>query len=247
MHEFPAMNKYVGLRATRYDEKRTQKAATQRDQATVENYLAKMEPGASVLDIPAGTGRFIEFCIAHGLVYTGVDISQDMLEVARSKIPVGVTNADLQVADARSLPFPDDKFDYAIVVKFIKWLPTIEILTDALREIGRVTRKEALVQITVSQQQAHVPLATRVAQMLSWLPLIGGIFADPPAEARAGGGSRAYSQQELARAFSAAGLNVHSVVRDGPSRKREAETARPTVRNFYVLSKQPVPENAGAP
>jgi len=123
-----------------------------------------------------------------------------MLEVARTKIPAGVTNADLQVADARALPFANDAFDCAIVVKFIKWLPTSEILIDVLREIGRVTRKEAFVQITVLQD-TRPSLASRAAKLLSRLPMVGAEFADRPKSSNARtGGSRAYSEQELADA-----------------------------------------------
>jgi ubiquinone/menaquinone biosynthesis C-methylase UbiE len=246
MHDFPAMKKYLGHKAARYDQKRTWKTATQRDQVTVESYLAKIPPGDSVLDIPAGTGRFIEFCIGQGLVYTGVDISQDMLEVARTKIPADVTNADLQVADARALPFGDDAFDYAIVVKFIKWLPTLEIVIDVLREIGRVTRKEAFVQITVLHK-SRPPLAARAAKLLSRLPMVGAAFAGRAndSDARAGG-SRAYSEQELADAFSAAGLHIRSIVCDRPSKKRSGSKKRPTVRNFYVLSKGLSPQTSAS-
>ena len=134
MRDFRAMNKYRGDVAARYDDKRAEKDVTWRDQAIVENYLSKIAPGSPVLDIPAGTGRFIQFCLNRGLRYTGVDISADMLEVARTKVPAGA-NVELTVADARALPFEDDAFDYAIIIKFIKWLPTVETLTEVLREI----------------------------------------------------------------------------------------------------------------
>jgi len=245
MHDSPALKKYLGRKAMRYDQKRTWKPATQRDQVTVESYLAKIPPGSSVLDIPAGTGRFIEFCIGKGLVYTGVDISQDMLEVARMKIPAGVTNVDLQVADARALPFANDAFDYTIVVKFIKWLPTLKIITDVLKEIGRVTRKEAFVQITVAQDTRPLLIA-RGAKLLKKLPMVSASFARRK-DARTGG-SRAYSEQELADAFSAAGLHVRSMVDDRPpSKKKPSRKKRPTVRYFYVLSKHPLSTNSGVP
>ncbi len=100
-----------------------------------------------------------------------------MLEVARTKIPAGVTTAHLKVADARALPFGDDAFDYAIVVKFIKWLPTLEILIDVLREIGRVTRKEMFVQIKVGPK-LRLPLATRFARLLSRIPFATALADD---------------------------------------------------------------------
>lgn len=91
MSKFPAMNKYFGETAATYDATRTPKATTQKDQARVENYLASLPTGSSVIDIPAGTGRFIQFCVNHRLNYTGVDISPDMLKMAEAKIPAGLT------------------------------------------------------------------------------------------------------------------------------------------------------------
>ena len=128
---------------------------TRRDQAIVENYLSKIAPGSPVLDIPAGTGRFIQFCLDRGLRYTGVDISADMLEVARTKVPAGA-NVELTVADARALPFEDDAFDYAIIIKFIKWLPTVETLTDVLGEI-----KESRGRRPSSKSRSHANCPSR--------------------------------------------------------------------------------------
>ena len=236
MADFPAMNKYLGHTAARYDEVRAPKAGTLRDQVTVENYLTKLVPGDSVLDIPAGTGRFIDFCISHGLIYTGVDVSPDMLEVARTKIPAGVTNVELKVADARALPFASDAFDYAIVVKFIKWLPTLDILIEVLGEIGRVTRKEMLVQINVAQK-SRPPLATRVGRLFGQLPFAGA-FAKRLDNSNATAGARGYSEQELTEAVSAAGLHIRSVVpRHSPGKKNPSSNTGGPGLNFYVLSK----------
>jgi ubiquinone/menaquinone biosynthesis C-methylase UbiE len=159
-----------------------------------------------------------------------------MLEVARTKIPAGVTNADLQVADARALPFANDAFDYAIVVKFIKWLPTLNILIDVLREIARVTRKEMLVQINVVQK-SRPPLATRVARLLGELPFAGA-FAGRLNDSNARAGTRGYSERELADAFSAAGLHIRSIVpHHGPPKRKPSSNTRRLGLNFYVLSK----------
>lgn len=232
MNEFPAMKKYFGETAAIYDATRMRKATTQKDQATVENYLAKVPPGSSVLDIPAGTGRFIRFCLSRGLLYTGVDISPDMLEVARSKIPAVPTNVDLRVADARALPFANDSFDYAIVVKFIKWLPGVDDLTFVLREIGRVTRKEMFVQIR-TVQSSRPSRATRVARLLGHLPFMGAIARRLAADARGGN----YSEQELSYAISTSGLRIRSVVpAQRPSKKKPTSDTRPRTR-FYVLCK----------
>lgn len=180
--EFPAMRKYFGRVAASYDETRSYKVTNEQDQLTVESYLAKLPAGSSVLDVPAGTGRYICSCLQSGLAYTGVDVSPDMIAIARAKIPAGFSNVELKVADARALPFEDDAFDYAIVIKFVKWLPTVDILIEVLREIGRVTREEALVQFKVGEK--------------------------PPFSHS----TRGYSEQTISDAVAAAGLHICSIL-----------------------------------
>ena len=59
--------------------------------------------------------------------------------------------------------------------------------------------------------------------------MVGAEFADRPKSSNARtGGSRAYSEQELADAS-----------RARPSKKKPSSKKRPTVRDFYVLSKDP--------
>jgi len=136
------------------------------------------------------------------------------------------------VADARALPFGDDAFDYAIIIKFIKWLPNLELLIDVLREIKRVTRKEAFVQIKVTRR---LSLRRRVANLLGRLPIarhVFGTLADKDSSSAAKTPVRpfrSFSQQELAEAFAAAGLHVRAIVPDGDLRRG---------RNFYILAKQ---------
>jgi SAM-dependent methyltransferase len=59
--------------------------------------------GANVGDIGCGTGRLDPFLAAHGLSPTGVDLSPEMIRVARRDQP----GFEYHVADLRELPFPD--------------------------------------------------------------------------------------------------------------------------------------------
>ena len=61
----------------------------------------------NVLDVACGTGDMIVILMERGCTVTGVDISEEMLEVARLK----VKGARLMVADAEHLPFEDSIFD----------------------------------------------------------------------------------------------------------------------------------------
>jgi len=71
---------------------------------------ARAVPGARLLDLGCGTGRFA-IPIARELGYrvTGADSSKEMLAKAREKDKAGLVKWDLQ--DAQSLNFPDKSFD----------------------------------------------------------------------------------------------------------------------------------------
>jgi SAM-dependent methyltransferase len=60
----------------------------------------------SCLDIGCGTGRFLPALGALGWQVTGVDSSADQLRLAKG--------AELVLADASDLPFPDESFDAAV-------------------------------------------------------------------------------------------------------------------------------------
>ena len=60
-----------------------------------------------VLDVACGTGDMVVELMKQGCTVTGVDISEEMLEVARFK----VQGSRLMVADAEHLPFEDSTFD----------------------------------------------------------------------------------------------------------------------------------------
>jgi ubiquinone/menaquinone biosynthesis C-methylase UbiE len=59
--------------------------------------------GTAVADVGCGTGRLEPFLAARGLEPRGVDLSPDMIRVARRDNP----GFDYQVADLRELPFGD--------------------------------------------------------------------------------------------------------------------------------------------
>jgi SAM-dependent methyltransferase len=59
--------------------------------------------GASVGDIGCGTGRLDPFLAERGLAPRGIDLSPEMIRVARRDRP----GFDYEVADLRELPFPD--------------------------------------------------------------------------------------------------------------------------------------------
>lgn len=103
-----------------------------------------------LLDLCCGTGLLAGLAARSGIATLGVDISPDMLSVARSKQP----GAGYIRADASALPLPDNGFDAATISFALheKSGPTARAI---LAEARRVVRKGG--QILVADYQWPAP------------------------------------------------------------------------------------------
>ena len=92
-----------------------------------------------VLDIGCGTGNQLLSLAKFGLDISGVDASQEMIDIARNRIG---NRCELKTGQAEDLPFSDNEFDIALLIN------TLEFLDDperALKEAGRVARRKVLI------------------------------------------------------------------------------------------------------
>jgi methionine biosynthesis protein MetW len=109
--------------------------------------LGRIARGKSVLDLGCGTGN-VASRIKNDIdtFVVGVDISPDMLKVARSK-SLEVVRADL---DKQQLPFRDGSFDAVIVAYVIHQIKNLDFI---LSECHRVLRDGVLLLLTSSHKQ----------------------------------------------------------------------------------------------
>ncbi len=150
--KIPASKMYFGKRASGYDQGRTGNPVTDEDSAAISAFISTMAPNSIVADAPCGTGRALLSVVAAGHKYRGADISNDMLAECRRKVP---HNADVQldVADARNLPWPDASCNYLLSFKFLKWLPSDELVFEVLKEYRRVCSEQALINIKLKRNK----------------------------------------------------------------------------------------------
>jgi demethylmenaquinone methyltransferase/2-methoxy-6-polyprenyl-1,4-benzoquinol methylase len=97
-------------------------------------------PTDTVLDVATGTAAVaIELVREKDCFVVGIDQSPEMLEVGRKRVTLaGATRqVRLQQADARSLPFDDDRFD---ALTFTYLLRYVEDPAATLKELARVVR-----------------------------------------------------------------------------------------------------------
>src|SRR4051794_17975661 len=76
------------------------KVANWGEQQAFRTLLSRVPKTGSVLDIACGTGRFTAVLLNRGYQVTGVDVSPEMLAVARRQFGSQANLAALQVGDA---------------------------------------------------------------------------------------------------------------------------------------------------
>lgn len=115
-------------------------------EASIRETLRRLDvaPGDRVLDVGCGTGTLLEaLCLAAPRAeFAGVDLSGEMLEVARRRIGAAM---DLRQACAETLPFGDAAFDVVVSTNVFHFLREP---VSALREMRRVLKPSGRVVIT---------------------------------------------------------------------------------------------------
>ena len=110
------------------------------EQKAVERYFT--EPDASVLDIGCGVGRVSSLLHERGFDVTGIDVSEPLVEKARSLFP----EIDFRVADVKDLSFDSATFDYVVFSFYgLDYVLPKANRVKALREMYRVLKPGGIV------------------------------------------------------------------------------------------------------
>jgi ArsR family transcriptional regulator len=95
-----------------------------------------------MLDLGTGTGRMLRLCAGNAGRAVGVDLSREMLAIARANLDdPEFRHCTLRRAAAEQLPFADDSFDLVVSHMVLHFLPRPE---QAIREAARVLRPRGL-------------------------------------------------------------------------------------------------------
>ncbi len=109
----------------------------------IRNHLVRISrPGDTILDMPVGYGRFVDDLRRHGGYVVGGDHGEAMLGLCRETFGAELPLVRLE-SDA--LPFADDSFDIVTCIRLFQHLHDPAARRSTLNEIGRVTRRHAIV------------------------------------------------------------------------------------------------------
>lgn len=150
------------------------------DKAWRRKAMRELERGAKdrVLDVACGTGDFSIEALRHGVrQVVGVDISENMLAVAREKAWDKGLEEQLEFlyGDSEQLTFPDGNFD-AVTVAF--GVRNFEHLERGLREMCRVLRPGGRVVILEFSTPDRFPMKQLYRFYFKHiLPRVGGLVS----------------------------------------------------------------------
>jgi ubiquinone/menaquinone biosynthesis C-methylase UbiE/DNA-binding transcriptional ArsR family regulator len=174
-----AAQAYFRAHAAEWDRIRRLHAADAAVEAEIAAALAD-RPFRSLLDLGTGTGRMLELLgpgLERGL---GIDLSIDMLALARARLDrAGLRQCSVRQGDIYNLALPRDSFDVVIVHQVLHYL---DDGARALREAARVLRPQGRLLVIdfaphelefLREEHAHRRLGFAQETIAQWLEQAG--------------------------------------------------------------------------
>jgi ubiquinone/menaquinone biosynthesis C-methylase UbiE len=121
------------------------------EKKAISRYLQHIVAGMKLLEVGCGTGHWSQFFSNCGFEVIGIDISEPMITVAKSRL---IANASFHIADGHTLPFKDNRFDVTAAITTLEFVQNVE---SVLQEMGRCTRKPGgQILVGVLNASAHI-------------------------------------------------------------------------------------------
>lgn len=138
------------------------------------------EPLGDLLDVGTGTGRILEILGPRAASGTGIDLSREMLAIARARIErAGLRNCAVRQGDMYQLPWPGRSFDTVIIHQVLHYA---EHPAAAIAEAARVLRPGGRLAVvdfaphtlgSLREEHAHRHLGFADADLSRWCRLAG--------------------------------------------------------------------------
>jgi ArsR family transcriptional regulator len=178
--------------------------APEKDVEAAIEKIVRAEPIESLLDAGTGTGRMLEVLAPSIKRGVGVDVSPEMLAIARDRLArAGIHHCQVRLADTYRLPFPDGTqgvgFDAVLFHQVLHYLDDPQA---AIAEAARVLKSRGRILIVdfaphdlefLRDELAHRRLGFSDKEVQGWFEALGldaqqSLAIAPHGGAHAGGG-----------------------------------------------------------
>jgi len=117
--------------------------------ALIRRWPLVIGPGERLLDVGCGTGAVLELFVGADRELAGMDLSPEMLRLARKKRR-GLREARLEAASAAGAwPFEDQSFDVIVALAMLEFVPELD---ETLDELWRVLRPGGTALVSVEDR-----------------------------------------------------------------------------------------------
>ncbi len=174
-----AAQDYFRLHAGEWDRIRNLHVADGEVEAAIKAALAD-RPFRSLLDLGTGTGRMLELLGAGLERGLGIDLSLDMLALARARLDrAGLKHCSVRQGDIYDLPLPRESFDVVIIHQVLHYL---DDGARAIREAARVLRPQGRLLVIdfaphdlefLREEHAHRRLGFAPETVTQWMEQAG--------------------------------------------------------------------------
>lgn len=97
--------------------------------------LAEIRSGDRVLDVACGTGVVAVTAARRGATVTGLDLTPELIEVARDNARVAGVEIDWREGDVERLPFPADSYDVVVSQFGHMFAPRPDVAVDEMLKV----------------------------------------------------------------------------------------------------------------
>lgn len=176
------IQQYSGEGARDYDNRRQHSSRFKRE-VEVFSQLTTGVQASCVIDAPIGTGRWVETYHERGWRVVGVDLSADMLKQASRKVQsVGSQKIQLvrgNLLDAKFTAGLNERFDLAICIRFMNWVPTDQAFT-AVRNLEATGARQMILGVSFLRGTLSAWKRLSSRTHLGWINLRRRLNGQPP-------------------------------------------------------------------
>lgn len=116
------------------------------DKKFIDQFLELLPKKAKILDVGCGPGNFTKYFLAKGYSTEGIDLSKEMIKIAKQKVPKAI----FKIMDLRKLRYPAKSFDGLFVAYSLIHIPEGDIIS-TLKGFNKTLKSNGLLFLAVQK------------------------------------------------------------------------------------------------